>query len=218
LTFLLPIFRILSSLVGWEDAGSAVIDCRTRLSAIMRFGGWKFLMAHLWIQSTSGWGAQKLDAAQFDLAAIQAPQAGDARLGTASAAVTQLIRSDASGSQVWAVVASRDSDIRVNGRAVLAGLCVLADRDEIRTNGKKYFYSTEALATVQAFPGADRPVFCGRCRQQIGGGAPAVCCPGCGIWYNESIDFPCWTYADKCTFCGHPTPLDSGFSWTPEED
>jgi hypothetical protein len=176
-------------------------------------------VAHLWIQSASGWDAQKLEGAQVDLAAISARQVGDAKPGTASANVARLIRGDAGGSRVWALVVSKDSDIRVNGRAVLAGLCVLADRDEIRTNDKIQYFSTETPATVEEFPSSDRPVFCGRCRQQIDAGSPAVRCPGpgCGVWYNQSTDLPCWTYADKCTFCGHPTALDSSFSWTPEE-
>jgi hypothetical protein len=175
-------------------------------------------MAHLWKKGTSGWAAEKLDVAQFDLAATPAPQAGDAQPGTTSDKVARLIRADADGSRVWALVASRNSDIRVNGRAVLAGLRVLADRDEIRNGGIQYFFSSETLATIEELPSSERPVFCGRCRQQIAAGSPAVCCPGCGVWYNQSTDLPCFTYADKCTFCGHPTTLDSAFSWAPEEE
>jgi len=175
-------------------------------------------LAHVWIQSTDGWSAEKLDGAQRDLAAMRDPQAGDAQPDRTSDKVARLISAQAGGSRVWALVASWNSDIRVNGRAVLAGLCVLADRDEIRTGGGvQYFFSTETLATVVAFPGADRPLFCGRCRQQIDVGSPAVCCPGCGVWYNQSSDLPCWTYADQCTFCGHPSALDSGFAWSPQE-
>lgn len=171
-------------------------------------------MAHLWMQSTKGWVAEKLDAAQFDLAPMQT---GDGQSAT-SEGVAQLMRTDTDGSRVWALVASGNSDVRVNGRALLAGLCVLADRDEIRTRGGvQYFFSTETVAKVMKFPGSDRPVFCGRCRQQIDVGSPAACCPICCVWYNQSSDLPCWTYDEKCAFCGHATALDAGFAWTPEE-
>jgi LSD1 subclass zinc finger protein len=110
--------------------------------------------------------------------------------------------------------------MRVNGCEVLAGLRVLADRDEIRTDdGIQCFFSTETLAVIEAFPGADREVFCGRCRQPIKTGASAVRCPGCQIWYHQddSESLPCWTYTDKCNFCPNPTALDSGFMWIPED-
>jgi hypothetical protein len=35
----------------------------------------KSLMAHLWMQDKNGWGAQKLDAALYDLAASPIPLA-----------------------------------------------------------------------------------------------------------------------------------------------
>ena len=176
------------------------------------------LMAHLWMQDKNGWGAQKLDAALYELAAAPIPHAEEAPMSTASRKAARLIRADASGLPAWALIASPDSGVRVNSRTVVAGLSVLADRDEIRTgDGVQYFFSTESLAAVVAFPGAERPVYCGRCREPIEAGAPAVCCPGCGIWYNQSAELPCWTYSDKCAFCGHPTALDAGFSWTPED-
>jgi hypothetical protein len=183
-------------------------------------------MAHLWILGAGGWGAQKLDGAQFDLAAMPNIKArdtrpdveGDARPAAKCGKVTRLVRVDAGGSRVWALIASQNSDVRVNGRAAPAGLCVLADRDEIRNGGEVQYFSTETLAAVEAFPGTDRAVFCGRCRQQIEVGSPSVCCPGCGVWYNQSADLPCWTYTETCVFCPTPTALDAGFAWTPEED
>ena len=175
-------------------------------------------MAHLWNQGEGGWGAQRLDGAEFDLAGFVFRHAPVGELSATPGRVARLIRAGAAGSNVWALIASRDANVRVNSRVVPAGLCVLADRDEIRLGGEVQCFSTETLATVEAFSASDRPVFCGRCRQQIEPGAPAVCCPSCGVWYNPSADIPCWTYSDKCTFCGHPTALDSGFAWTPEED
>jgi hypothetical protein len=131
---------------------------------------------------------------------------------------TRLIQADTDGLRVWALVASMDSKVRVNGCAVSAGLRVLADRDEIQTGeAPRFFFSNESPAAVVEFPVSDRAVFCGRCRQQMEVGSPAVCCPGCGVWYNQSADLPCWTYAEKCNFCGAPTALDSGFAWSPED-
>lgn len=171
-------------------------------------------MAHLWIQSASGWNALGLNGAGFDLASL--PMKG--RLGAPAGLAGKIVQAGGGGAKVWALVAARDVDVRVNCREVLGGLCVLADRDEIRAGGEVCYFSAETLPAAEAFPGLDRLVFCGRCRQQINALSLAVCCPGCGIWYNQSPDLPCWTYSDKCAFCGHPTALDSGFTWTPEED
>jgi hypothetical protein len=158
-------------------------------------------MAHLWVQCEDGWQAQRLGAALVDF--------GDSS--------SRLISAEVSGSSVWALVTPWGSDIRVNGRAVLAGVHVLDDRDEIRTeDGAKRYFSAEMPATIEEFPVPERPVFCGRCRQQIDAGSPAVRCSGCGVWYNQSAELPCWTYSDKCTFCGQPTALDAGFTWSPE--
>ncbi len=173
-------------------------------------------MAHLWVHEASGWEAKKLELAHYDLGAISAPQAGDAKPGSSSARAARLIRTDAGGSRIWALAVSHESGIRVNGRPVPAGLCVLSDRDAIHSGGVQYYFSTESLAMVEEFPSLERPVFCGRCRQKIDAGSPAVRCPNCAVWYNQSTELPCWTYADKCTFCGHPTALDAGFTWTPE--
>ncbi|MGA7342134.1 MAG: hypothetical protein WBE72_03280 [Terracidiphilus sp.] len=174
-------------------------------------------MAHLWIQGEGGWSAQKLDGAELDHAfALRAAKADEP--GATPGEVIRFVRAEALGTGVWALIARPDSDVRVNSRAVPAGLCVLTDRDEIRVGGEVQYFSTETLAAVEAFPGSERAMFCGRCRQQIEAGSQAVHCPNCGVWYNQSGDLPCWTYSDKCTFCGHPTALDAGFAWTPEED
>jgi len=174
-------------------------------------------MAHLWVQGEGGWDAQRLEVARLELACGTSGRAEGEQL-TAGVEAAKLIRTGEGGSPVWALIAPHNSDVRVNGRAIFAGLRALADRDEIRAGGKLHYFSTETLASVEAFPGAERPVYCGRCRQQVEEGTPAVRCPGCGVWYNESAELPCWTYTEKCTFCGHPTALDAGFAWTPEEE
>ena len=174
-------------------------------------------MAHLWVQDDCGWDAVALVGAQCDLASRATRRTPDAAQAAADLGAT-LVRADVGGSKIWALITPPKADTLVNSRELHAGLCVLSDRDQIRIGDQTQYFSTETLATVQPFPGSDHPVFCGRCRQQIEVGTPAVSCPDCGIWYNQSAEFPCWTYSSKCTFCGHPTALDTGFSWTPEED
>ena len=129
-----------------------------------------------------------------------------------------LARAANGGADSWAVLASPTIEVRVNGYPVSGGLRAIADRDEIRVNGSGVvFFSTETLARVEEFSGAERPVFCGRCRQQVNKGDPAVRCPQCGIWYNQSDKFPCWTYAEKCAFCPQATSLAAGYNWVPED-
>ncbi len=177
-------------------------------------------MAHLWTKDDAGWIAHALSRESYDIgahaAARTAPLASLFIEGSGASA--KLVRADFAGSEVWALIAAPGSGIRVGGEAPLAGLRVLRDRDEIRTpDGEQYFFSTEALATVAPFASNGREVFCGRCRQRIAVGAPAVRCPGCGVWYDQSTGLPCWTYADTCAFCAHSTAMNAGFAWSPED-
>ncbi len=173
-------------------------------------------MAHLWVHREEQWQAKQLGESVFELAQL-ASFAADAEHHASKAAL--LVRTGAGGAQAWVLIAAADAGVRVNSEAPVAGLQVLVDRDRIGTpDGRGLFFSTETLAQVGPFPGAERAAYCGRCRQQIETGAPAVRCPDCGIWYNQSADLPCWTYAEKCAFCGHATALDTGYKWTPEEE
>jgi len=174
-------------------------------------------MAHLWVRDESGWGAQRLDGVGIDLAGLLASQAAAPENPATHSQPARLICAGAAGTRSWALIAPSASGLRVNGRTLPAGLCVLDDRDEIRSGADKLYFSTETLATVEPFPGSDRQVFCGRCRQLIEPESPSVRCPGCGVWYHELADLPCWTYAEKCTFCDQATALNAGFSWSPEE-
>jgi len=119
----------------------------------------------------------------------------------------------------WVVVAGLDSQTRVNGIPLSAiGMRVLADRDELSlTDVGSAYYSAEDLAEVVAFAGADRVILCGRCRQKVEPGSPAVKCPGCGTWYHEHSELRCFTYHPTCAFCPQSTALDAGFSWVPED-
>ena len=119
----------------------------------------------------------------------------------------------------WVALAGPASHLRVNGIPLAAlGMRVLADRDEVSLPGVgSTYFSTEVRAGVVQFPGAERAVFCGRCRQAIQAGSPAVRCPHCGIWYDQSEELPCWRYSATCAYCENSTALDAGFSWTPAE-
>jgi len=175
-------------------------------------------MAHVWVRSAAGWEAKQLAGTVHALAAEIGlpPEQGAATQN----ALPRLLHSEAGGKSVWLVMAAAQAGVRVNGRALPAGLAVLADRDEIRTSdGLQFFFTTETLATPVAFPGSQRPMICPRCRLKIDAGTIAVRCPGpgCGLWYHHSEESPCWLYAEKCVFCDQSTAMDVGFSWTPEE-
>jgi hypothetical protein len=121
----------------------------------------------------------------------------------------------------WVLIAGAGPDVRVNGDAMLLGVRVLTDRDEISVAGVgELFFSTESLARVEEFTGdltgATPAIYCPRCRQTIDEGVSAVKCPQCGVWYHETEDLNCWTYAETCALCPQPTDLDAGFRWTPE--
>ncbi len=175
-------------------------------------------MAHLWRKTTAGWEARTLAKKVYDLDSLTAHRAGEAKPGAAGADAARGVLAAVEGSRTWVLASSPDAEIRVNGRAPLAGLAVLSDRDEIRLRGGvQCFFSSEDLARIEEFPALDRPTHCGRCHLPIKAGSSAVRCPICGIWYNQSAEFPCWTYSDICAYCGHPTSLEAGFSWIPEE-
>ena len=116
---------------------------------------------------------------------------------------------------VWVVVGS--PAVHVNGAPLDAGIRVLRDRDELRVNAHRMFFSSEVLAEVVPFPGGDRAVFCPRCKLQIAPESAAVRCPRCGVWHHQSEELPCWTYAERCTLCDQSSRLDAGFGWTPED-
>ena len=120
----------------------------------------------------------------------------------------------------WMVAAGVDAPLRVNGIPLGGvGIRVLSDRDEIAIPGVgSAYYSSEVLAEVVPFPASDRAVFCGRCRQAIAAGSPAVKCPGCGVWYDQSEELPCWRFSERCAYCTTSTALDAGLTWVPEGD
>lgn len=174
-------------------------------------------MAHLWIsQEPEKWEilTLKTEAINMDPFPPQPLETSDEAVVEASSAV--LLRLG-EGDGVWALIGSQGSDVRINGTGLATGIRILADRDEI-TIGKNpsMYYSTEKPATVEEFPGTGAAAFCPRCRQQIAAHHPAVKCPRCGVFYHQSKELPCWTYAEVCALCPQPTALDAGYQWTPE--
>jgi hypothetical protein len=132
----------------------------------------------------------------------------------------RLIQAHADGAKAWALLTGPGYDARLNGRAIPAGLAVLSDRDEIIAGDERFYFSAESLACVEPFPGAARPVYCGRCKLPIEVGSPAVSCPSCSVWYHEQPGpqgSRCYTYAEQCNFCSSESRLDAELRWMPGE-
>jgi hypothetical protein len=123
----------------------------------------------------------------------------------------------------WILLAEPSAPVYVNGQAVPLGVRILRDRDEIRVGRMQpatLFFSTERMASVEPFPGADRAIHCPRCKTELAVGVPAVRCPNpqCGLWHHQApgSNLPCWTYDTRCASCDQQTALDAGYRWTPE--
>ena len=125
------------------------------------------------------------------------------------------IRLRAAGSE-WVLLADPGARARINGEPLALGIRVLRDRDEIVLGGARSYFSTECLACVEPFPGAEVAVVCARCRQKIEPRSAAVRCPGCATWCHQTEDLPCWEYAPTCPLCSASTALDAGYRWEPE--
>lgn len=113
-----------------------------------------------------------------------------------------------------AVLVSRpDAAVRINGQAMPAGLRVLADRDEIRVNHERFYFSSQDPLVVET-RNAER-VACPRCSGMIESGTPAVRCH-CGAWFHQSAEHPCFTYGETCPLCNVSSQLDAD-PWGPSE-
>jgi hypothetical protein len=181
-------------------------------------------MAHLWRFEDDDWTILPLCDEAYLL--DEWPPAGVAGVGdwldaqAESGALTPhvaLTRAPTPAGPGWVVMTSTPRAACVNGLPVLAGIRVLADRDELRVDdGDSMFFSIERLAELSSLPETQQEICCPRCRDVIRAATPAVQCPQCDVWHHQEADRPCWTYADGCAACGHPTALDAGFTWTPE--
>jgi hypothetical protein len=174
-------------------------------------------MSHFWVPvgNASGegvardeWRVAPLEETAYGIDAAGAPS----RAASSPAAPARVLSRAAGGA--WVLFAS--DDVRVNAEAVVCGMRVLRDRDEVRVGAHRSFYSDEELPRVVAFSAAEHPpVDCVRCRQPLRAGDLAVRCP-CLVWYHQSADLPCYEYTDRCGVCGGRTALDAGFRWSPE--
>ena len=123
------------------------------------------------------------------------------------------------GKATWVAIGG---GLRINGAPLPLGLRVLKNRDGLTTpDGSRFFFTDEAPAQVEAFPGLGegKPGTCARCRTAIAPGELAVRCPGCGAWSHETEKLPCWTYAGAvaCPLCSQPNLLGT-YTWSPEEE
>jgi hypothetical protein len=171
-------------------------------------------MAHLWARTESGdWEAVKVEGDVFALVCGPQPVA---RPDTDGAALCR--RTAAGAREAWVLLNPPTVDLRLNGAPLHTGIRVLEDRDAIQlSDGSPTYFSSERLAEVELFPGSPEAVYCPRCKTEIEAGTPAVRCPGCDSWIHQSEVFGCWLYAEHCALCDHPTALDAGFRWSPED-
>ncbi|MDQ2974753.1 MAG: hypothetical protein M3R69_04975 [Acidobacteriota bacterium] len=174
-------------------------------------------MAHLWIRNAEEqWAVLPLDADAFTFAENPPRPVRSVRDEMASSVM--LLKNAQAGAASWVLIAGAKSGVRVNGMGLLLGVRVVADRDEICVKGVgTCFFSTESLAAIRAFPGAEHQIYCPRCRQGIEKESTAVQCPQCNVWYHQSEDLPCWTYAERCALCPQTTDPEAGYRWTPED-
>jgi hypothetical protein len=125
---------------------------------------------------------------------------------------------DAEGVERWIVIDAPGSRLRVNGIPLVTGVRALHHRDELRMAGVpgRAWFSLECQSDVAPFDGP-QGTFCPRCKIEIDSASLSVRCPQCRVYYHQSTDSPCWTYAETCAHDNQPTDLDANFRWTPEE-
>ena len=162
--------------------------------------------------------AHTLSGCEFNLKDFLTKAMGFGPLAEQAPPEVHFMNSGSSDEECWVILAGRESDIKINGLPLFAGLSILHDRDEIRWSPDGFaFFSSEELAAVVDWPHSDRKIVCPRCKQEIVPETPAVRCPRCGIWHHQSEELPCYTYAENCATCARKTGLDALYDWTPEE-
>lgn len=177
-------------------------------------------MAHVWLADNIGrWSPAPFQEEWTALGADRVSLTDAASVASCSREAPVIVRrAFASSADRWILLCSDAVEVRVNGAPLALGVHLLKDRDAIRLgDGRLFFFSTEELATVRAFPGLERAVFCPRCKLVIEQGSPAVRCPQCRTWHHQSDDLPCWRYADHCALCDQQTAEDNGYRWTPDD-
>ncbi|MEW6207429.1 MAG: hypothetical protein AB1631_03625 [Acidobacteriota bacterium] len=173
-------------------------------------------MAHLWLSVEDQIAVFPLDGEAFSLSThpprrIAAPVCKDALQGIA------LLKVENPNGALWIVVAGADQTVHINEFPLSLGIRALSDKDRIWVSGVgSFFFSTESLAAVERFPGAEQKIFCPRCKLEIEEGQSAVKCPQCSRWHHQTDEMKCWTYTKHCALCPQMTSLDAGYRWMPE--
>lgn len=174
-------------------------------------------MAHLWAHESGEWSVLLLDERTIRLDVSPLRVLRDCEVGDIEDSPVAVVFAG-EGKPQWAAIAAAGAGVRINGRTLLTGLHVLADRDEVQVGrDQSLFFSTETLASVEPFPGMEQTIYCPRCQLPIVEGSLAVICPQCGVWYHMSEEYPCWRYAEQCQLCDQRTTEEAGYRWTPEE-
>jgi hypothetical protein len=116
----------------------------------------------------------------------------------------------------FAVVAPDCARVRVNGEPLRAGIRVLQDRDEVRSEDLLAYFAAHSPPRLEEFSEAlHGRLHCPVCTRPLAG--PAVRCPRCARFYCETEDFPCWSSGPTCpSGDGQPTALDAEPDWIPE--
>ena len=128
------------------------------------------------------------------------------------------------GTRGTALLVPEGRAARVNGTEVVDGLRVLDHKDEITLDMQRFYFSAESAPEVILYRGEQRkrPPRCGVCRGPIQEGEQVVRCPGCERLFHQieasdgQTGKTCWTYAEHCKFCGHPTSLCGQGAWHPD--
>ncbi|MAE64932.1 MAG: hypothetical protein CMJ18_11740 [Phycisphaeraceae bacterium] len=175
-------------------------------------------MANIWTQNDDeSWRHRAIDGARLGLRASEdAAHAVHVCDAQGDAALVTLVRSDSDERQEWALVCADPKRVRVNGAPVF-GLRMLEHRDELRLDAGRALFSTETLPVITPFAGP-KGAKCPRCMLEIEHETDSVRCPTCHVAHHQTAKRPCWTYSDLCAACvDHPTALDGGYRWTPED-
>ena len=179
-------------------------------------------MPYLWIRDDERvWSALPLTGGPIDIgSAIPKEKPIEPHVNTQIDGALLFPVGDDRPIKTWALLWERDRDVRINGlRSFPSGIRVLADRDEIKIgSGNTVYYTTETLPVVETFQGSDHDIFCPRDKKKVEPGSKIVRCVECGLIYHYSTDktHNCFEYSELC-LCGHPTRLDAGFRWVPDE-
>ena len=178
-------------------------------------------MCRLWIKKPLGrWQDEALNGDFIELGP-EGPVALRRHEHFSGIAGLLLLRShDGPDVERWVLLTTRHGGTRVNGESLPVGMRLLEHRDAIGLGpGRTVFFSSEEVAKVAPYLGTAEGACCSRCRDLLEQGQLVVRCPapGCGFIHHESADHPCWTYADGCAACGHPTDLNAALQWTPAD-